>query len=98
MVLFAAYRFLAPAIRAAGATTRDAQKAELRAESLLILTILLFILLVGIFVAFRPSRFFFPRRGEPRTRTNYTDAWAESAKRLEVPPEEGEDSEDEEPK
>lgn len=55
---------------------------------LLLLFVLLFILFVGIVMTFRFGRLFFPRPTEPRTKTQYTDAWAESGKRMQVPPEE----------
>lgn len=53
----------------------------------LVLFVLLFILFVGIVLTYRFGRLFFPRPTEPRTKTQYTDAWAESGKRMQVPPE-----------
>jgi len=55
----------------------------LAARSLLLMSVLLIILLVGLLVSFRVSRFFFPRPGETRTRTKVVDAWAEAGKRME---------------
>jgi hypothetical protein len=37
-------------------------------------------------LTFRFGRLFFPRAGGQRVKTQYVDAWAESAKRLRVPP------------
>jgi hypothetical protein len=56
----------------------------------LVLAILLFILIAGMMLTFRIGRLFFPRQTPPRTQTKYVDAWAESAKRMPVPPDEDE--------
>jgi hypothetical protein len=53
------------------------------AEALLLMCVLLIILLVGLLISFRISRFFFPRPTDVRTRTKVVDAWAEAGKRLE---------------
>ena len=68
------------------ATTRHSD-ALTAGYGLLLLFVLLFILFVGIVMTFRFGRLFFPRPTEPRTKTQYTDAWAESGKRMQVPPE-----------
>jgi uncharacterized BrkB/YihY/UPF0761 family membrane protein len=64
------------------------EKRSLQAWYRLLLFVLLFILFAGLVLTFRFGRLFFPRATPPRTQTQYVDAWAESAKRMEVPPEE----------
>jgi len=81
--------YLIPAMDAALHAT-DREKRGLMAYSRLLLAIILFILIAGLMLTFRFGRFFFPRPTTPPTRTNYVDAWAESAKRIEVPPEDEE--------
>ena len=79
--------YLLPALEAA----RNAQpheKRQLAAFARLLLVVVLFVLFAGLLVAFRIGRFFLPRAPTPRKRTEYVDAWAESARRLEPPPRE----------
>jgi len=85
--------YLLPAVRAAR-TAAPPQRRELAAWSVLILTVLLVVLLGGLFLTMRLSRFFFPAKQPPRTKTTYVDAWSESAKRMPTPPAEGEDQSD----
>jgi hypothetical protein len=74
--------YLIPAIDAAKHAT-PSQKRFLVAASWLLLSVVLFILLVGIGLTFRIRRFFFPtNETRERTRTQYVDAWAESARRM----------------
>jgi hypothetical protein len=63
-------------------------RAQLRAVSALLLAVVLFVLLVGLILTFRVGRFFFPRPPEKPAKTQYVDAWAESAKRMKTPPSE----------
>jgi hypothetical protein len=56
------------------------------ATSALLMTVVLLILVAGLLLTFRIGRLFFPRNAPPRTKTQYVDAWAESAKRMETPP------------
>jgi hypothetical protein len=79
--------YLIPALRAKQVATPDQQKV-LAVSSRLILTVVLFVLLMGLLLTFRIGRFFFPRRGEPMKPTKYVDAWQEAGRRLEVPEEE----------
>jgi hypothetical protein len=69
------------------------EKRSLQAWYRLLLFVLLFILFAGIVITFRFGRFFFPRATAPRTQTQYVDAWAESARRIQVPAA-GEDEDD----
>jgi len=74
------------------------QKRSIQAWYRLVLCVLLFILFAGIVLTFRFGRLFFPRATAPRTQTQYVDAWAESARRIQVPPagEEEDEEEDDE--
>jgi hypothetical protein len=83
LIAFVSRYYLLPAIDAAKhATPRE--KRWLMASSRLLLAVILFVIVAGIFLTFRVGRFFFPRQGPAqRVQTNYIDAWAESAKRLE---------------
>src|SRR5437868_15255385 len=85
LILVCSY-YLLPAMDAALHAT-DREKRGLMAYSRLMLAIILFILIAGMMLTFRFGRFFFPRPTAPRTRTKYVDAWAESEKRKQVPPE-----------
>lgn len=92
--------YLRPALEAAK-TANTLEKRELAAHSRLLLAVVLFILVAGILLTFRFGRFFFPRAVERAKPTKYVDAWAESAKRISVPPEdddkeveEGDDDDD----
>jgi cytochrome b561 len=77
--------YLLPALDAFQEATTP-EKRQLSAHSTLLLAIVLVILLAGIVLTFRFGRYFIPRAGEPRKPTQYVDAWAESAKRVSVPP------------
>ena len=91
LITFIAWYYLIPALEAATNATPP-QRQQLSAYSLLLLAIILLIVFVGIVLTFRVSRYFFPRPPHGRTQTEYVDAWAESAKRLDAPdPGEGDD-------
>ncbi len=77
--------YLFPGLEAAKHATH-AHRRKMAADALLLLSVLLTILLVGLLVTFRISRFFFPRPTSPRTRTNVVDAWAEAGRRTEEEP------------
>ena len=64
------------------------EKRALSAWYRLLLMVVLFVLFAGVVLTFRFGRLFFPRTGGPRVKTQYVDAWAESAKRVRVPSEE----------
>src|SRR5436309_6648277 len=85
LIAFVSRYYLIPALSAAkDATPRE--KRWLMASSRLLLAVVLFIIIAGIFMTFRVGRFFFPRYSRPpRTPTQYIDAWAESAKRMQQP-------------
>jgi uncharacterized membrane protein YhaH (DUF805 family) len=75
--------FLLPAMSAAHGAS-DAEKLRLTAYSRLLLWLVLFILIVGLVLIFRPGRFFFPRRQSPRETTKYIDMWAEAGRRMDA--------------
>ena len=80
--------YLLPAHRAFFEAKQQGDKAgtkAISATSALLLSVILFILVVGLILTFRVGRMFFPRATGPRVRTKYVDVWAESGKRLEVP-------------
>lgn len=83
LITFVAWYYLIPAMRAASDATPP-QRQQLSAYSLLLMAVVLLIVFVGIVLTFRISRFFFPRPTLGRTQTKYVDAWAESAKRIDV--------------
>jgi hypothetical protein len=78
----------------AAKTADTTEKKTLAAHARLLLAVVLVILVCGILLTFRFGRFFLPRQrqGESHARTQYSDAWAESAKRVRVPPAEGDDA------
>lgn len=85
--------YLIPAMEAAQ-DANTAEKRQLAAHSRLLLAVVLFILLAGILLTFRFGRYFFPRAVERAKPTKYVDAWAESAKRVSVPPADDKEVED----
>jgi hypothetical protein len=86
LIIFVSRYYLYPALEAAGnASPKD--KKILSAHASLLLALLLFMLLVGLILTFKVGRFFQPRNRQRPKPTNYPDAWSESARRIEVPPE-----------
>ena len=85
IVIAVAYHTIVPGMEAAKDATPQ-EKRTLVAWYRLLVAVLLFILFAGLVITFRFGRLFFPRPTPPRTKTQYVDAWAESAKRLEPPP------------
>jgi hypothetical protein len=88
LIYFVSVWYLLPALGAAQGAD-PAEKKTLAAHARLLLAVVLVILVCGIVLTFRFGRFFLPRNREPAGRTRYPDAWAESAKRVDVPPEDG---------
>jgi hypothetical protein len=94
LLLVICYGYLFPAMEAAKGAT-PTEKRGLVAYSRLLLVIILFVLFAGMLLTFRVGRFFFPRSlGTPRDKTHYPDAWAESAKRVKIPDETDEESDE----
>ena len=87
LVVVIAYLALIPGLQAATQpSVSDQEKRALVAWYRLLLMVVLFILFAGVVLTFRFGRLFFPRNAPPRTKTQYVDAWAESARRVQVPP------------
>src|SRR4051812_23348747 len=74
IIVIVANYFLLPAVDAAKAAD-VAGKRQLSAVSALLLTILLFIMLIGLLMTFRIRRFFQPREAVSRDKTQHIDAW-----------------------
>ena len=72
------------------------ERHALAAHAMLVLMLMLTLLVVGLLMTFRISRFFFPRPTSPRIRTKVVDAWAEAGKRMEEKSEEEEQEKDHE--
>ena len=90
LIIFVSFYYLMPAMDAA-LSAGPKQRRHLAAYSWLLMSLVLFILFVGLLMTFRIGRFFFPRSTPPPGKTQYVDAWAESAKRVSVPQESDED-------
>lgn len=80
LIVLVSNYFLFPAMLATvNATT--AEKQRLSAVATLLLAIVLLIVGVGLVLVLRVKRFFIGTTRETRVKTDYIDAWAESAKR-----------------
>ena len=86
LIIFVSRYYLYPAMQAAGNASPKDRKL-LSAHASLLLALLLFMLLVGLILTFKVGRFFQPRKRQRQKPTNYPDAWSESARRIQVPPE-----------
>ena len=84
LLLIVSHRFLIPALQVTQGIDMTGRK-HLAAISALVLTVVLFCLLVLLLMAFRPSRLLFPRKTDPPAKTDYIDAWQESADRMPMP-------------
>jgi hypothetical protein len=81
LLIVLGYFYLAPGAEALADTGADAEKRQrLKAFSSLLLAVMLVLLFVLMLIVFRVRRFFFD--DQPRTKTEYPDAWSESARRL----------------
>ena len=90
ILLLVVHRYLIPAMLAAHNIDERGRK-QLAALSSLVLAIVLVCLVAAMVLIIRPGRFFLPRKTPPRVRTTYIDAWEESGRRMETPPEEAAD-------
>ena len=84
LIVFVSFYYLMPAMDAA-LSAGPKERRHLAAYSWLLMSLVLFILFVGLMLTFRIGRFFFPRSAPPPSKTKYVDAWAESGKRMSVP-------------
>lgn len=76
--------FLIPALLASHEAT-ESEKKLLSGSATLLLAVVLFILLMGIMLVLRLRRFFLPQSPAKPVRTQYVDAWSESARRMKTP-------------
>jgi uncharacterized membrane protein len=79
--------YLIPALKIAAHDATREQKRVMAASAWLIMSVVLFVSLMGLLMTFRIGRFFFPRRRDPAKPTQYVDAWKEAGRRLKVPTE-----------
>src|SRR6266540_7347795 len=86
-------RFLLPALVASWGLDPESRKRMAAISALVMAVVLTCLVAIGILII-RPGRFFLPRKGAPPNKTAYPDAWAESARRVEVPPADGEEDEE----
>ncbi len=90
LLLMVGYFYLRPGVEALqGEAATPDQKDKLRAYSALLLAVFLSVLLLMGLVIFRVKQFFFTDR--PRSKTDYPDAYAESARRVQVTDEDQEE-------
>ncbi|MCC6240393.1 MAG: hypothetical protein IT448_08875 [Phycisphaerales bacterium] len=83
LLLLAGYFYLLPAYAALNNGEIDqARQKQIVAFSSLLLAVLVVLLLLLMLIVFRVRRFFVNRAGVSPTR--YSDAWAESARRLKI--------------
>jgi hypothetical protein len=76
--------YLIPALAVAPQAT-PTERRWLSAASMLLLAVILFSIIVGLMLVFRIRRYF-ASPPAARTKTQYVDAWAESARRMEDAP------------
>jgi hypothetical protein len=93
LITLVSFYYLMPAMDAA-LDADPKQRRGLAAYSWLLMALVLFIVFVGLMITFRFGRFFFPRSAPPPSKTQYVDAWAESAKRISVPDESDDDGDE----
>lgn len=84
LLLIISRYYLLPAFSVFQGAT-PAERKWLSAASTLLLSVVLFTIIVGLVLVFRVRRYFAPPPSA-RTKTQYVDAWAESAKRMENAP------------
>jgi hypothetical protein len=95
LILIVSRWYLLPAAQTVAGATPQEQRL-LTATSRLLLAVILFVIGAGIVITFRVGRFFFPRPSAPaKSKTQYIDAWSESAKRMKQLPADDEDDETE---
>jgi uncharacterized membrane protein YdjX (TVP38/TMEM64 family) len=80
LILWLARYYLLPAYATLDGATPE-ERQWLSAWSILLMSVVLVLLITGLILTFRVGRYFLPREGKP-SRTDYPDAWQESARRL----------------
>jgi uncharacterized BrkB/YihY/UPF0761 family membrane protein len=76
--------YLLPALRDYNKADTNARKI-LGTQALLVMSAVLVLLVLILSLIFRLGRHFFPGPTAPPTKTQYTDAWTESGKRMQPP-------------
>jgi hypothetical protein len=89
LIILVSHHFLIPALLASRDAT-PAEKRHIQAMATLLLTVVLFILGVGLVLVLRVKRFFVSSTQPQRQKTEYIDAWAEAGKRARANPDEQE--------
>jgi hypothetical protein len=79
--------YVRPAL-AARARAGPIERRELGLHAILVLVTLLVLLIIWLMLIFQVRQWFAATSPRPSKPTEYPDAWTESARRLEVPPEE----------
>ncbi len=77
--------YLLPALAKAQVAGPE-ERARLSGGAMLVLILVLFALVAGLLLTLRMGRYFFPHSRPKLPPTQYTDAWAESGRRLQTPP------------
>src|SRR5262245_56581926 len=85
LIVLVSHHFLIPAMLASHEATPQ-EKRHIQAMATLLLTVVLFILGVGIVLMLRVKRFFVTSPEPVRQKTQYVDAWAEAGKRAKSEP------------
>ncbi len=84
LVMLISHFYLLPATKVFGQADSRSRES-LAADATLIMTVVLFLLFVGLLFTFGVGRFFRVRQTKPSKPTKYTDAWEESGRRLKTP-------------
>ena len=80
LIVLVSHHFLIPAMLVSHEATPQ-EKRHIQAMATLLLTVVLFILGVGIVLMLRIKRYFVGSPAPARQKTEYIDAWAEAGKR-----------------
>jgi hypothetical protein len=85
LIIIVSHFYLIPAWEASK-TADVAGKRQLSASAALLLSVVLFVLAVGLMLVFRVRRMFTPAGTETRQKTEYIDAWKEAGRRARSEP------------
>jgi hypothetical protein len=86
LLVFVTKVYLLPVVKDVKGVDEKGRKL-LGAHALLLMSLILTILGISLVLLFRIGRYFLPKEGGKEPKTKYTDAWAESAKRMKTPEE-----------
>jgi quinol-cytochrome oxidoreductase complex cytochrome b subunit len=85
ILIFLLSNFYLPQALSAFKVADERGRRLLALHALLLMCAILVILGLSLILFFRIGQYFFPRNRERLAKTQYTDAWAESAKRMKTP-------------